>query len=289
MKVSSTAPLAHEAVRSVRAHSKLDTASSPQLSEPMDVQSLLLVSTLESRDAQESALGGRAKASGTQRDEALQQAAEARERAKQAAEEASKCSEFVKIASTVATVAAAAAAVASVVVTAGASAPAVIALAGVLLSASSPLVAKVAGDDAGKVAMWGGAAMSLGAGAAQIGSAALSTAAATGQAAQSLGDKIALSVAIGAKTTEGGARVAQGAGTIVAGRRQADVEDASADGVERRAAAKRSQDQVDEVIERLREVEGAVRRAIHSVIAIEDEVQGTRASCIARVGRSVVA
>jgi len=289
MKIISTTPMAHDSTKANRASSKLDTSSPPQLGFPCDVQSLLFVSTIVGREQQESALGARANASATARDRAFAQAQDAREHAKQAEESAQKWGDFVTVAKVVGTVAAAAASIASVVATGGASAPAVIALAGVLLSASSPLVEKAAGKDAGKVAMWGGAALSLGAGAVQVGTAALSTATTTAAAAQSAGQKLAVWVEAGAKVAEGSSRVAQGAGTVGQGRKEGEAADARADGVERRAAAKRAQDQIDEVIDQLREVEASVRRAIHTVIAVGEDIESTRASIIARVGRGAIA
>ncbi len=247
-----------------------------------DLRVLLYALKISQREESASAAKAGVTAAGVARDAALERARQAEERARAAQEKSGFWSDVASVASTVATVAGVVAAAAAVVCSGG-SAVAIVALAGTALSASSPLIARGAGEDAGKAAFWVGTAASLGAAGYQIAGAAVSGAAA------SAGAREAGTWALGgARVAEGGARVQQGYATAQKGEADASVLYARADGAAARAAVKRSQAEVDAMIDLLREVEASVRRAAKTILAIGDEIDSGRSAVIAHAGRRFV-
>ena len=220
---------------------------------------------------------------------------EAQERAKSADADRDFWSKVASTASTVATVVAVAAAVASVVATGGASAVAIIALAGTLLSAGSPLVAKAAGEDAGKVALYGGMAVSIGAtaysaaGKTAVTVAARAAAAQTAKAALSpTAQSIAAGTAVGARSTEGVARVGQGYAQYREGKANANADEARADQVSARAVVRRSQTMVEQVVELLRDLDASTSRALQTAAKIGDAADATKNVLNRNVARRAV-
>ena len=250
-----------------------------------DLQSLMYEATIATRTSQEDAAQGTVHGADATRDQEMRAAKEAEDRAREAASSSSFWGDFVKVASTVATVAGAAALCASAVMSGGATAPVVIALLGTLLTTGSGTIAKATGnDDLGKVCMWGGLAMSVGAGGYQ----ALASEAVK-QGELTTAQQVARIAMPAFRGVEGGARVAQGAGTIEQKKYDGDVVDDRADALAARARAKQAQAQVDAVVDALQALESSVRRAIKTVMDTGDNVQQTRGELIARIGRSVVA
>jgi hypothetical protein len=250
-----------------------------------DLQSMMYQATIANRSAQEKAAEGTVHAADATRDQEMRAAKEAEERAAAAADDSSFWGDVVRVASTVATVAGAAALCASAVMSGGATAPVVIALLGTLLTAGSGEIAKATGSsDVGKACMWGGLAMSVGAGGYQ----ALAKEAAK-QGELTVAQQVARYALPITRGIEGGARVTQGAATMAQKKYEGDVVDARADALAARIAAKEAQTQVDGVVDALQELEASVRRAINTVMATGNELQKTRGELIARIGRSVVA
>jgi hypothetical protein len=233
---------------------------------------------MHSRDADESQLANQVRSANDSRILAMERAKQAEEAAKAAQQEAADKSSFVSTMSEIATVAACVAAVASVVVTGGASAPAVIALAGTLLSASSPLIAKECGEDWGKAAMYGGTALSLvGAGGTMFAAKAATTSVTVAN--------VAKGTVIGARVVEGGARIGQGVGTIQQKKAEGDVVEAQAHVSAQKAALKRIQGDLESTVELMKEVEASARRAAQTILQIGNNLDESRAALVARIGR----
>ena len=275
--------------------SRDDLAAPPSLPACDDVMTLIARATFTMRDAQETAARGDIGGAAATRDMELEHARQAEEQAQAAQAEARSKAHWVKIASTVATVAAAVAAVASVVVTGGASAPVVIALAGTMLSAGSTF----ASGDTQKAMMVSGLVLSAGAGAYQLGAACATNAATTAAttaarqaeaaAEASLAQKLAMWIGAGARVTEGSARGVQGATTVQQKHQESVAASDQADAQLHRADDKLAQGKVDEVVSRMRDVEASARRAISIVVAMQEEIDGTKSAVIARMGRGIAA
>ena len=248
-----------------------------------DIETLLLVAQLDGRDAQEAQARGEAHVHTQARTFALAEARAAEAEAKEAEEKASKWLGLTGALATVATVAGAVAAIAAVVSTGGASAPIVIAAAGALLSASAPAVKQAFGDDAGTVALWGGVAMSLTGGGWSIAATRAAEASAGASAAKSL----AVWIGASAHAAEGATRVAQGVSQGKEKSLEAESLDERAVVLERRATAKREQGEIDDVIARLSDLEASARRAIAAILSIENNVNATRRTLVAGIGRGI--
>ncbi|MBI2392689.1 MAG: hypothetical protein HYV09_24095 [Deltaproteobacteria bacterium] len=242
------------------------------------------------------------------REAAADRARLALEQAKAAQKEGGFWSSLGKTMSTIATVAAVVAAAASVVCSGGASAPAILALAGTLLSAGSPLIAKAAGDDAGKVALYGGIALSLaGAGASVLGKTAATQAAkaaatqtaktaaahaahaaktAAAQAANPTLRAIGTATVVAARTTEGGARITEGFAKVREKHYEAAAERSNADAIAHRAEVRRSQAQVEELVESLRELDASVSRAMQTLAKVGEDEHLTRQQIVSNFRRA---
>lgn len=255
----------------------------PMLPEIGDIAALLMQLKAKNRaQAEHNAAAGVA-VQDVVRGEASARAREALAQAKEHHEKSGFWGKLGSTLSTVAVVAGVVAAAASVVCTGGASTPAILALAGTLLSASSPLVADVAGEDAGRVAMWGGVALSLG-GAGW--SACSKTAVAEGaQLAGSSTRTVAAGTQVAAKTTEGGARIAEGYSKVREKREDAKVERSQADAMEARAAVRRSQDQVESLVECLRDLDASVTRAMQTIAQMSNDHHGARQALVTNLRR----
>ena len=253
---------------------------------PMDVSTLMLVAELDQRDAQEVAATGQVTAKKNEREAKLHEVHEAQARAKEAQERAGHWARLVGIGSTVATVAACVAAVASIAVTGGASTPLVIAAAGTLLSASSPAVKDLAGEDAGKVALWGGVVASVVGGGLSIAGTRAAAAKASTEAAKTLATWAQRAVVAG-HLAEGGGRIVQGGATIAQKRAEGDTLDEQADAIANRAAVKRVQSEIDEVVAGVADLEASVRRAISTVIQTQQRELDTQRVIVSHIGRSV--
>lgn len=258
-----------------------------------DIRVLLMAIKISDREANARRAEIGVAAADTVRQAAAERAREAQERAKEAEEKSGFWADIASVAGTVATVAAVVAAAASVVCTGGASAVAILALAGTLLSASSPLVAKYAGEDAGKVAFYGGLAMSVGAaGYGALGKAAATEAAkvAAAQATKAAATRaaVAAGTTVAARTAEGGARIAEGYARYREGGCRADEEHARADQLEARAAITRTQNDVEDIVALLSELEQSVTRAMHTIMAIGRDQEAVQQTITKNVGRRMV-
>ena len=253
---------------------------------PMDVSTLMLVAELDQRDAQEVAATGQITAKKNEREAKLHEVREAQAQAKEAQERAGHWANLAGVASTVATVAACVAAVASIAVTGGASTPLMIAAAGTLLSASSPAVTNLAGEDAGKVAFWGGVAASVVGGGISIAATRAATAKASTEAAKTLATWAQRTV-VAAHVAEGGGRIVQGGATVAQKRAEGEAVDDQADLVAHRATVKRVQSEIDEVVAGVADLEASVRRAISTVIQTQQREIDTERVVVSHIGRSV--
>jgi hypothetical protein len=250
----------------------------------VDVGSMLTAARIAMRDAQANGAKVEVAANEAERTQASDRAKEAERAAQDAADDASKWGGIANVLSTAAMVAGVAAAAASVVATGGGSL-AVLALVGTMVSTSSPLIAKAGGEDAGKVAMWCGVGMSVGAAGLEMASGQAAT-----EAAKSEGHRLAMTVASWVsrilRGTEGALRIGQGS----AGWHGKTFEEAAtndeADATGSRGRAGRAQGNVDEALTRLRETESASQRAAGLIARIVDEQDETKSALIARLGRS---
>lgn len=257
----------------------------PMLPQGSDVRMLLAELKVRDRDqAARDAESGVA-VQDVVREAATERARLALEQAKAAQNEGGFWAKLGKTMSTVATVAAVVAAAASVVCSGGATAPAILALAGTLLSASSPMIAKAAGDDAGKFAMYGGIALSLGgAGAAALGKTAVIKGLEV--AASPTARAIATATLVAARTTEGGARITEGYTEVREKHYDAAAERSNADALSHRAEVRRSQAQVEELVESLRELDASVSRAMQTLAKAGDDEQATREQIVSNFRRA---
>jgi len=201
----------------------------------------------------------------------------AAEQARRQDEEGSKWDGLVSTLGTVAKVAAAVAAVASVVVSGGASAVAIIALVGVAMSASSPIL-RAAGCDS-KVCN-----------AVEIGGTVLSVAAGFGCVSAASGAAQAGScgwtaTAQSARVVEAGSRGASGAAQIKAGQAHADATQSQADSTHEQFAAGHSvTDQKDWMDELQRTVSDA-QMALEAILDIQLSQQAAARAVIQNIGR----
>jgi hypothetical protein len=250
----------------------------PSLAPPGDLVSMLAAAQLGMRDARANQEKSCAESAATRRDGALEKAREAEKAAaaaQHAAEEAAhKSSLFKKIGIGAGIVAGAAAVVAS----GGTSAPAIIALAGVLLSASSGEI----GEHCGK--QWGGIAEKVGVGCSVLGGvgslAELATSGATMAASRG-------ALFTGAKLAEAGADAGAGIERGRAERFQGDAVDAHADALAGRASAKAAQREQEQVIELLRVAEKAARKGMQAVMAMANEIDATHRLEASSTGKAV--
>ena len=211
-----------------------------------------------------------------ERERALTEARDAVRNADKELIEADHKGKWVSALRTVGTIAGIAVGVASVVCTAGASAPAIVALAGIALSASSPYIAKAADSEKlGLALTLAGAAMSLGGGLAAAGSSAAGQWTSAEKA-----------VILTAKATNATAEIGAGTATWARGRDEAAALDSRADAQAASSHAQREQVEVDEAISMLKEIEASARRAMKSIMAMGDTRAQTTASVIQNMRRA---
>ncbi len=212
-------------------------------------------------------------------DTELREAREAEARAEEASKHGGFWGSLAHDFAVVAEVAGVVAAVGSVVATGGASAPAIIALSGVALSASSPLVTKVTGSEKlGAAAMWTGLGLSLAAGGYTLFAGGLSNPTVSKTAATLTSWTIA---------AQGSATVVSGGATIVQKRYEGDVADEQANALAMTGRAKRTQQEVEDAIEKLKELEASVQRAIMAITQGGDAMDATKSSIVGHLGRSL--
>lgn len=250
----------------------------PALPPGGDLMSLLAAAQLEVRDANASAQRAGAERAAGKREDAIEKARDAErqaEQAQRAAAEAAKKASWLKKAAMVAGVVAG---VASVVATGGTSAPAILALAGAVLSASSSKIGEWAG------AQWGAAADRAGLMLGVVGCAAglgqLATAGAEQVAARSALEAAARASQAG---LQGGAAYEQ----KVSADHAADAVDRRADALGQRTVAKGAQREEEQIIELLRVAEQAARKGMQAVLAMSQELEGAHRLEAAALGRGV--
>ncbi len=232
---------------------------------PADLDGALVALEHDARRNAASIAEHRSASAKADRDQAIADAKKAEEAARSAESRAGFWGKFGGVAKVVATVAAVVGGAAATVFSAGSAAPAAVALCGLALSMSSPYIGKACGKTAGDVAAWTGVAASLVGG----GWSALAT---TGvkQTALAVGTQAT------ARLVEGGARATEGAAVIAEKRAHAESLDHEAESALARAALKRTENELAEVVELLREVEASARRAIATVQNIVKERENDR-------------
>lgn len=251
-----------------------------------DVETMMLVATIDQRDAQEASAKGAAQKNTAEHDQQLRESKEAEQRAREANEHAGIFGKWTGRLSALATAAGCIAAVASVVASGGVTAPAAIMLIGAALSASAPMMKEVAGEKVGDAMMWAGVATSLvggGLGLAGVGAAAAE------QAQVTVGQELALWAARVSRGIEGSARIGEGGSRIAEKHWDSKAIDDQADAAASRARAKKTRSEMDDLIANVEQLEASTRRAITAVLRCEEEQQHGRAEIIARIGRSVTA
>ncbi|MBL8714563.1 MAG: hypothetical protein JNL79_01130 [Myxococcales bacterium] len=236
---------------------------------PADLEAALVALQHDARKNASSIAEDRSASAKADRDQAIADAKKAEEASKAAESRAGFWSKFGGVAKVVATVAAVVGGAAATVFSAGTAAPAAVALCGLALSMSSPYIGKACGKTAGDVAAWTGIAASLVGG----GWSALAT---TGVKHTAL----AVGTQATARLVEGGARATEGAATIAEKRAHAESLDHGAESSLARAALKRTENELAEVIELLREVEASARRAIGTVHNIVKEREHDRRALV---------
>jgi len=284
--VSATARVSpHVTLPSAIAGSRLGVHTPPVLPDISDITALLMQMKMKDRDhAAQRAEAGVA-VGDVVREAASTRAREALEQAKAKDEDSGFWAKVGSTLSTVATVAAVVAAAASVVCTGGASAPAILALAGTLLSASSPLIAKAAGDDAGKVAMYGGIALSLGSAGWSVFGKTAAVEGAKLAASSPTVRSIGAGTVILARGTEGGARIAEGYGKVREKHAGAEAEHARADALEARTQVRRSQAQVEALVDCMRELDASVSRAMQTIAQVAVDHEQSRQQLVTNLRR----
>jgi hypothetical protein len=273
----------------------------------------MLIARAISRGAESKAAISQAEAASDAREARMAEAQAAERKAREAAENAEKKSGLLGVLKTVATVAAVVAVAASVC-TGGLTAPAALALVGVALSVSAPVVAEATGCEklgmgmaiAGAACSLGSAGISAfsstatiaansaasGSGAAGAAAGGAKTAATATNAASAAaeGAKTTSTVATAVRITGGTAQVVSGGATVARGcvelSQKADVVDAErAKGSAKmaRAAAKQEEQILDDAIAMLSKIEKSARRAIGSVMKTVDDEDRMRTQVISNL------
>jgi hypothetical protein len=254
----------------------------PLMMPPLDLQGLLQLAQSQRRQVQQTAAESEVRSIQGHRDTQTREARAAQERAEQEAASAADANDSAAFWKKCAVWAGAVAAVAATACTMGSAAPLAVVAIGVALSVSSPYigqgVARATGSEkagqwttigcavAGAVIQFAGGGMSSDTPATVYAVAAATQATATGVGG------VATTVQV-VKTNE-------------AKRHEAAAEERRADAIGARALARRTQSQMDDVVEELKALEGSIRRALDAIGGIGRELKSSGDRAAMHLARS---